>query len=96
MNDVLSKKISFVQMVFCIMIVFGHALDFSLIEQFRYQNIIGNVVFYILYIFNILCGAAVPSYFVMSGYLLFYKNGGYLQKLNQDLKVFSYPMCYGT
>lgn len=91
MNDVLSKKISFVQMVFCIMIVFGHALDFSLIEQFRYQSIIGNVVFYILYIFNILCGAAVPSYFVMSGYLLFYKNGGVFAKIKSRFKSIFIP-----
>lgn len=72
MDKRLSYKISAIQATLCIMLVFGHSLNIA-DSNVKNCGLIGLILWYGLYCFNTICGMAVPCFFVISGYLYFYK-----------------------
>ena len=93
MNAFLSKKIKFINLVLCSMIVFLHATYKYLPGEYATGELV-NFQFEIMRYLTVVMAAAVPTFFVMSAYLFFITYQGlkdYVPKIKKRVVSVAIP-----
>lgn len=94
MNSVLSKKVKLLSFVAMIMVLFIHSFNYTLFLDANYHNNF-SFLFIETYISFHICRVAVPSFFIVSAYLLMYNYQftihSYIDKLKSRFKSLFIP-----